>query len=204
MKVDVRSLSRFACLTVLGLGLGTGCTSTKVGYADPLKAEPLTTQWEAGDLHQIAETMIDSLLTTPTVVEATTQRTPVLSVGKVKNKTMQHIDTESLTDTIRTRLLRSRRFQFVDRTTDDQVAEEFRVQQESGLVDPQKAVPVGQQYGAEYLLTANLSEIANTDGRTQDVYYKFTMNLRNLRTGLIEWAEEKELRKMSTRRRFGF
>jgi len=30
------------------------------------------------------------------------------------------------------------------------------------------------------------------------------MNLKNLRTGLLEWSEEKELRKVSTKKRFGF
>jgi uncharacterized protein (TIGR02722 family) len=204
MKFEVRSLALVPCVAALALAVTAGCTSTKVGYTDPLSSKPITTDWEAGDLHQIAEKMVDSMLSTPTVVQATTQRAPVVSVGKAKNKTMQHIDTESLTDTIRTRLMRSGKFQFVDRTTDDEVAEELKFQQESGLVDPQKAVTVGQQSGAEYLLTANLSEIANTDGRTRDVFYKFTMNLKNLRTGLLEWSEEKELRKISTRRRFGF
>ena len=204
MSLDGRSLTLVPCLAALALAVTTGCASTRVGYADPQSATPITSDWEAGDLHQIAETMVDSMLTTPAVVQVTTQRAPVVSVGKVKNKTMQHIDTESLTDTIRTRLLRSGKFQFVDRTTDDQVSEELKFQQGSGMVDPQQAVPLGQQSGAEYLLTANLSEIANTNGRTKDVFYKFTMNLKNLRTGLLEWAEEKELRKVSTRKRMGF
>lgn len=202
MNLNVRSLA--PCAAALALIVAAGCASTKTGYADPLAATPMTADWEAGDLHQIAERMVDSMLTFPAVVQATAQRAPVVSVGKVKNKTMQHIDTESVTDTIRTRLMRSGKFQFVDRTTDDQVADEIKFQQDSGLVDPNKAVPVGQQSGAEYLLTANLSEIANTDGRTRDVFYKFTMNLKNLRTGLLEWSEEKELRKVSTRKRFGF
>ena len=204
MNLNVRSLSLAPCVAALALAVAAGCSSTKTGYADPLASTPMTADWEASDLHQIAEKMIESMLTSPAVVQATSQRVPVVSVGKVKNKTMQHIDTESLTDIIRIRLMCSGRFQFVDRTTDDQVVDEIKFQQNSGLVDPQKAVAVGQQFGAEYLLTANLSEIANADGRTKDVFYKFTMNLKNLRSGLLEWSEEKELRKVTTRKRFGF
>jgi penicillin-binding protein activator len=204
MSLAVRSLSLVSCLVLLLLAAVTGCARTRTSYADPLTAAPMTAEWEAGDLHQIAEKMVDSLLSTPAVVQATAQRAPVVSVGKVKNKTMQHIDTESLGDTIRTRLMRSGKFQFVDRSTDDQAEEELKFQKDSGMVDPQKAVATGQQSGAEYLLTANLSEIANADGRTKDVFYKFTMNLKNLRTGLLEWSEEKELRKISTKKRFGF
>ena len=65
------------------------------------------------------------------------------------------------------------------------------------------AIAFGQQIGAEFMLTANLSEIEQTEGRVKDVYYKFTMNLRNLRTGIIEWADEQEIRKQRTRSIFG-
>ena len=49
------------------------------------------------------------------------------------------------------------------------------------------------------MLTANLSEIEQKFGRVTDVYYKFTLNLRNLRTGTLDWADEKEIRKTKVR-----
>ena len=137
------------------------------------------------------------------VVDITSQRRPVLSVTRVKNKTLQHIDTESITDSIRAKLIKSGRFRFIDRTTDQEALEEFSAQQESGLVDPKKTVPGGLQAGAEYLLTSNLSEIRQQGGRVTDVYYKFTMNLKNLKTGILEWSDEKEIRKIRTKRLFG-
>jgi uncharacterized protein (TIGR02722 family) len=133
------------------------------------------------------------------VVEVTSRRRPVVSVTRVKNKTTQHIDTESITDSIRAKLIKSGKFQFIDRTTDQEANEEFAAQQESGLVDPKRAVPGGMQAGAEYLLTSNLSEIRQQGGRVTDVYYKFTMNLKNLKTGILEWSDEKEIRKIKTR-----
>jgi PBP1b-binding outer membrane lipoprotein LpoB len=62
---------------------------------------------------------------------------------------------------------------------------------------------MGKQYGAEYLLTANISEISQSRGRVQDVYYKFTMSLKNMKTGLIDWSDEKEIRKVAKRGVFG-
>lgn len=59
-------------------------------------------------------------------------------MDKVKNKTMQHIDTESITDTLRTKLIKSGKFRFIDRTTDAAAIEEIRTQQDSGLVDRKK------------------------------------------------------------------
>jgi uncharacterized protein (TIGR02722 family) len=185
------------------LVLGAGCRSTKVRYGDATAAEPISTDFGSSDLQQIAAAMVDSLLADNDVREATAARKPVMLVDKVKNKTMQHIDTESLTDSIRTKLIQSGKFRFIDRTTDQAALDEFAAQRESGLVDPAKAVPMGTQSGAEFILTANLAEIAQKEGNKTDVYYKFTMNLKNLRTGMLDWAEEKEIRKVGEKSWFG-
>lgn len=183
--------------------LSACATAPKVEYGDAGSAKPLTTEFGSSDLQQIAVSMVDSLLTFQPVVELTTKERPVLLVDNVKNKTMQHIDTESITDSIRAKLIRSGKFRFIDRTTDDAAIEEFRTQQESGLVDKEKAVAMGQQFGAEYILTSNFSEIRQKAGDVTDVFYKFTMSLKNLKTGILEWSDEKEIRKVSTRSTFG-
>jgi hypothetical protein len=174
-----------------------------VQYGDAGSAKPISTDFGSSDLQQIASSMVDSLITFPPIVEVTAQKRPVISVDKVKNKSMQHIDTESITDSIRTKLIKSGKFQFIDRTTDAATVEEIQVQQNSGLVDPKKAVNFGTQTGADYLLTANFSEISQKSESVTDVYYKFTMNLKNLRTGILEWSDEKEIRKVFTRPFFG-
>ncbi|MBI1920271.1 MAG: penicillin-binding protein activator LpoB [Geobacter sp.] len=185
------------------VALLSACASTQVQYGDAGSAKPLVTEFGSSDLQQIAGSMVDSLLTFEPVVELTSKARPVLLVDSVKNKTMQHIDTESITDSIRAKLIRSGKFRFIDRTTDDAALEEFRTQQESGLVDKEKAVKMGQQFGAEYILTSNFSEIRQQAGNVTDVYYKFTMSLKNLKTGILEWSDEKEIRKVSKRSTFG-
>ncbi|MFA4945218.1 MAG: penicillin-binding protein activator LpoB [Lentisphaeria bacterium] len=177
------------------LALATGCQST-VQYGDPTAVQSLSYTFSSTDLQMYAASMVDSLLTFPPIVEETKSRRPVILVSTIKNKTTQHIDMEALTDTVRTKLLRSGKFRFIDRTTDDAAIQEVRTQLESGLVDPATAVRFGQQIGAEYLLTGNFAQITQEAGRTKDVYYKLTMNLKNLRTGILEWSDEKEIRKI--------
>lgn len=187
---------------VIGALSLSGCAST-MQYGDAGSAKPISVEFGSSDLQQIAETMVDSMMTFPPIVEMTSTRRPVVSVDVVKNKTLQHIDTESITDSIRAKLIRSGKFRFIDRTTDAQTIEELNTQQDSGLVDKQSAVKFGQQLGAEFLLTANFSEIRQKAGSTTDVYYKFTMSLKNLKTGILEWSDEKEIRKVFKRGTFG-
>lgn len=181
----------------------SGCATANVQYGDAGSAKPLSTDFGSSDLQQTAEAMVDSLVTFPPIVDLTTQRRPVVSVDKVKNKTMQHIDTEAITDSIRAKLIKSGKFRFIDRTTDDAAIEEIKTQQDSGLVDKKTAVGFGRQIGAEFLLTANIAEIKQRNGSVTDVYYKFTMNLKNLKTGILEWSDEKEIRKVMQRSMFG-
>lgn len=188
---------------VATVAMTTGCAGTTVRYGDAQALSTTSTDFGSSDLQQIASSLVDSMLTFPPVVEETAQRRPVLVVDRVKNKTMQHIDTESITDSIRARLLKSGKFRFIDRTTDNQAIDEVRYQQESGLVKKGTAMRFGQQLAPEYMLTANFSEIEQRNSDTKDVYYKFTMNLKNLTTGILEWSDEKEIRKVAERSFFG-
>ncbi len=188
-------------------GLVAGC-STTYEYGDASDVEPLSTDFGASDLQQVAQKMVDSMLTFPPVVDVTNQRRPVIMVERVKNKTMQHIDTESITDSIRTKLLRSGKFRFLDKSTDAETISEIRRQQEQGLTKQSSATQFGQQEAAEFILTANLSEIKQSKeefwNEKTSVYYKFTMNLKNLRTGILEWSDEKEISKLKKDPRFGY
>ncbi len=183
------------CLLAL---LATGCRTT-VEYGDATSAKPISTDFGSADLQQIAATMVDSLLADDALADIAVGGPPLLIVDKVKNKTMQHIDTESVTDSIRTKLIRSRKFSFQDRTTEAALQEELAYQQ----VAARDAIASGQQDAPRYMLTSNLSEIEQQQGRLKDVYYKFTMSLRDLKTGRLIWADEKEIRKQKTRSVFG-
>ena len=178
--------------------LAAGCATT-VEYGDETSSKPISTDFGSSDLQQIAAKMVDSLLADEVLQEISGDGPPLLIVDKVKNKTMQHIDTESVTDSIRTKLIRSRKFSFQDRTTEAALQEELAYQQ-GAAKDP---VAAGQQDAPRYMLTANLSEIQQEQGRLKDVYYKFTMNLRDLKSGRLLWADEKEIRKQKTRSVFG-
>lgn len=171
------------------------CSPT-VKYGDAASATPISTDWGSNDLQQTANSMVNSLLTFPPIVEETKNRRPIIEIAQVNNKTMQHIDTQSLTDAIRTKLLRSGKFRFTDRSSNKATIEEIKAQQESGLSNQSTATQYGKQYNAEYLLVSNLSEIRQKNDDVIDVYYKFTMSLKNLKTGVLEWSDEQEIRKI--------
>ena len=182
-------------VVLLSAMLLTACAGKKISYGDATAVETTTTGFGSTDLQTIAATLVDDLLTFPPITQMTAGRRPVMFVDKIKNKTTEHIDTESITDTVQTKILKSGKFRFVDMTAVRQIQEQLNFQMDSGMVDPGKAVAFGKQTGAEFMLYGNMSSIVKRNDSTKDVYYKFTLKMVNLESGIMEWAGEKEIRK---------
>ena len=83
------------------------------------------------------------------------------------------------------------------------IQQQLSYQKDSGSVDPNTAIKMGQQIGAEYMMYGNLTSIVKRGGSSKDVYYKFTLKVLHVKTGLIEWSDEKEIRKSSAKSLFG-
>lgn len=202
MKKNI-SIKILKTLTLFIVAFSLSNCASKIAYEDATETETVSIDFGSTDLQITAEKMVDSLLSFPPVVDITSKRRPVMFVDSIKNKTTEHIDTESITDTIQTKVLRSGKFRFVDMTKVESVRKQLEFQQKSGMVRQDTAVALSRQIGAEYMLYGNLSSIVKRGGKVKDVYYKFTMKLMHLESGIVEWQDEKEIRKQKKRSTFG-
>lgn len=197
------------------LPLAASCSSVK--YDDPDKVETLTIDFGSTDLQTLARDMTESLNASPQLAyfdnpSKGSDKRIVMLVGGVNNRTSEHIDTQGITDAIRSALLNGGRFRFVTgQQGQDEIGEQVRFQQGSGRVDPAQARAFGKQVGAEAVLYGTLRSIEKTKGRTiesggqkkEDVWYQFVLECVNIETGEIIWSNIKELRKTEKRSIFG-
>ena len=173
---------------------------TKGTYEDPNTIALLDDRFSENDMQLIAKKMIQSMADSDVVGS---NGAPVVMVGKMRNRTSEHIDMTMLSDKVRTQLIQSGRFRFADVQNRRDIAEEYEYQQ-SGYVDPDQAKGPGSQTGAEYLLTGTLTANVQQVGRNKSVYYKANFQLTNLLTSEIAWTDEKEIRKAYKKRHIGF
>jgi uncharacterized protein (TIGR02722 family) len=178
---------------------------TRGTYEDPNVIEMLSDRFNENDLQLIAKKMAESLANSPRFAQAPpdAQRLPIVLVGKLKNSTSEHIDMRSLGDKIQTALARTGRFALVDQQARLDIAEEYEYQQ-SGYVNPNEAKGPGQQVSVDFVITGDLASIIQEVGNDKLVYYKMTAKLNNVRTGLIEWTDEKQIRKKFEKRTVGW
>ncbi|MEZ9424899.1 penicillin-binding protein activator LpoB [Vibrio lentus] len=190
-------------IALLGLAVILGGCSNKVSYGDAQAVETTTIDFGSTDLQTIAGEMVDSMMASGSVSYITRDQRPIVFVERIKNKTSEHIDTESITDTISTKMLNSGKFRFVDMDRVESVRDQLNFQNNDELVNQSSAIQFGKMVGAQYMLYGNLSSIVKKDGSDEDVYYKMTMRLMDLESGLIEWADETEIRKQQSKSLLG-
>lgn len=173
-------------------------TSGHVQYGDAQAVETVTNEFGSTDLQTIAESMSRSLLQSRPVAES--PKPPLVTVADVKNKTGEYIDTKAITDSIKTQLLKSGAVQFaVDIDNMQSQTDELIRQNQTGLYKKSSAKKIGKMEGAEYRIEGSISSIVKKTSSIKDVFYKFTLTLVNIETGVLAWMDEKEIRKTSKR-----
>jgi len=197
----MHTTARYAGLTLISALLfgcaqtGTPTVGNNVQYGDAKAVEQVTNEFGSTDLQTIAESMARSLGQSA----AGYKSKPLVTIADVKNKTSEYIDTRSITDSIRTELQKSGRVRFaVDQADMQQQVDELKRQQ-SELYEKSKAAQVGKMVGAVYRLEGNITSIVKQAKDVTDVYYKFNLQLWNIDNGLMEWGDEKEIRKTTTK-----
>jgi len=199
MKANINFFAGLVLLSAF-----TGCVSGPgpVIVGSPDDTRRLTTKIEPQDIRITVLKMADSLKESSSVLDATKGEKPVLDIEPMKNKSQMIVDMKSITDSIRMQLIRSGLFRFVDRSTAGADIAIMDEQAQLGLTDRRKAIRPGQQSAAQMYLTGELTEMSQSDGRTLHRYYKFSMILKDLRSGEIVWADEKEISKTTQRSMF--
>ena len=175
-----------------------GCATTTARETQ-LDRRAMSAALEPQDVRRTVEKMVDSMLADQEFIAAVGGSRPVLDITGLKNRSSMHLDMASITDSIRTKLVRSRKFRFMDRTTAADDLQFMNDQALNGMTDQNKAIRTGQQSAAQMYLYGALTEMRqHVDGVT-DRYYKFTLNLKDIKSGEIVWTDEQEIRKESER-----
>ena len=190
-----------AVVIVIAIWSIVGCTVTTRDIASDEKVI-YDEGYHFSDKKSIVNAMVDSLISKPPLVSASDK--PVIVVYGVANRTSEHISTSAITDDIRQALLASGKVRFVNKIQRDNISHETDYQQ-SGKVTAETRIRLGRQVGAKYMLTGTLRSIEKKQPRQVRLkkktlmYYSLNLELTDLETGLIEWADSAEVIRESSK-----
>jgi uncharacterized protein (TIGR02722 family) len=172
----------------------------KGDYEDHTTENNLNDQWSETDMQKTVEDMVASMVNHPVIAKA--KAPPVVIVTKLQNKTSEHIDTQSIMDMVRVELTKTGKVSFIDKEAREDIADEYNYQNSGMVHDSTKKGP-GGQVGADYVVNGRLDSIVQEAGKNKTVYYKITLNMTNLKTSVITWTDQKQLRKVYKKQSVG-
>lgn len=196
-------------LLFLSLVFVAGC-GTPVQRTDPTDPSAQSMRIGQADVNETVRTMVDSMLTSRPVREAShaVSPAPVVVVLPIRLDTNTitdtRINTNAMTTLVREDVINSGLFRFVDASRRTDLAEEIAYQQESGAVDRTTAAQRGRQVGADYVLEGSISGFEDRTNRTRSTGYVITMTLQNVETGIILWQQTQQVAKMQERGLLGW
>ena len=203
-KSVMRSLV-IGCAALLAAASLTACGGprafTRGSYQDPSEIVLLDDKWTPSDMQLVAKTMINSM---EAWYEGNAMADkPIVILEMPRNRTTEHIDMRALYDDIKTALIKSGKFSFLDKDARQEIADEYQYQN-SGYVDSREAKGPGKQKAAEYLMGGTITSTVQEVGRNKVVYYKATFELTDIETTEILWTDDKEIRKDFKKKSIGF
>lgn len=189
-----------AALSTLALSSCGPKAFVKGDYEDPEKANLMNDQWSETDMQTVVRDLVGSLTIHPTIKDA--KNPPVVMVTQLQNKTSEHIDTQSVMDMVRVDLMKTGKVGFIDKEARQDIADEYNYQN-SGMVAKETKKGPGGQTGADFIINGRLDSIVQEVGKDKTIYYKVTLNMTNLKTGMIVWSDNKQLRKAYKKKTIG-
>lgn len=194
-----------ACSIAIAIIL-SGCTGTTIQYTDPDAVDTTSLNFSSTDLQTTATKMVNSMLSSPRIskITANANDLPIIWPQTIQNRTNEHIDTSAIQNSVTTELLNSGKFNLVDMNKVDAVKAQMQYQNYSGMVAPDKAVKIGKQVGAQYMLFGDISSISAQNNYQQSQFFQITMKLMDLESGLLIWQGQKQIRKVAQKSYFGW
>ena len=183
--------------------LVAGCT-TKVARVQSDSTIDLTGKWNDTDSRLVAEEMIKDCLSQRWLYKWEEQNTrPTVIIGKVVNKSHEHISVETFTKDMERALLNSGKVDFVATKTErEQLREEKADMADNASV--QTAKSMGEETGADLMLVGTLNTIVDQDGGKAVVFYQTNLELIEIESNRKVWIGEKKIKKYVERAKTRF
>lgn len=194
----------FNLISVLALSLLTISCGPKAfvkgNYDDVQRENLLNDSWSETDMQKAVADLVASAVQHPTLKSA--KGLPIVMVTGLQNKTSEHIDTQNIMDMVRVELMNTGKVGFIDKEARQDIADEYNYQN-SGMVAEESKKGPGGQTGADFIMNGRLDSIVQEVGKDKTVYYKLTLNMTNLKTGVISWSNYKQIRKTFRKKSIG-
>jgi len=188
-----------ALLVALG-----GCGGSKtVSRIDAGEQIDLSGNWNDVDSQNVAADLVTQVTGAAWIENhiAETGRRPVLIVGVIRNRTVEHIPMKTLTADLERAFINSGRVQVVASPDEREQLRQERAEQQD-FASQETMARWGREHGADYMLLGELNTLVDQEGRVQVKFYQSDTYLVDLETNVKVWAGQTKTKKFISNRKY--
>lgn len=171
--------------------------STSVERLDAQQEVDLSGAWNDTDSQLVAKEMVEDALSRAWIsnfVKAEGED-PAVIVGKIRNLSHEHINTNTFIADMERELINSGQVQFVAAAgAREEIRAERGDQDLNAREDTRKEM--GQEYGADFMMQGQINTIIDVDGSTQVRFYQVNLELISIKDNRKVWVGQKKIKKL--------
>ena len=176
-----------------------GCASGPVVVRKPVDTTiDLSGRWNDADSRMVSEEMIKDCLNRPWLERFKIKHggeIPTVIVGRVKNRSHEHINVQTFVKDLERALINSGQVQFVASKGEREGIRKERKDMAKHATDETMKGP-GQEIGADFMLIGVINTIRDDIGKKAVMYYQTNLELINLASNIKVWIGEKKIKKL--------
>lgn len=184
-------------IIVLMTTLLLAACSTSVQRLDSQEEVDISGRWNDTDSQLVAKEMIEDLLSRSWINKflKAEGKEPVVIVGRVKNLSHEHINTNTFIADMERELINSGDIQFVASSSARQEIRDERGDQDLNASEETRK-EMGQEYGADFMMQGQINTIIDIEGTTQVRFYQVNLELVSIKDNRKVWIGQKKIKKL--------
>ena len=185
-------------IVTAGLFFLFSCTgsSRRVARIAVDKTTDISGRWNDSDAHMTAEFMVKDMLSRNWLgnfIEENDTK-PILVVGKIQNRTSEHLDATVFVREIEKELINSGEVRFVASGKERKSVRKERMEQQS-YASVESAKELANEQAADFMLTGVIVSVEDTFDGEKTVLYKVSLELVDLENNIKVWIGNKDIKK---------
>lgn len=182
---------------LIGMCLVLSACVTTVNRVETDSDIDLSGKWNDVDSRKVSEGIAKDLFTQPWYARYTAgikDRLPVLIVGRIRNNSNEHINTETFTKDIEIAVINGGQLDVVASANQQALLrQERRGQDEYASAETRKILR--NELGADLILLGSINSIDDVEGRRSVRYYQIDLELIDIESNRKLWIGQEEIKK---------
>ncbi len=182
---------------VLSVAILAGCGGQTIQRIDPDMTTDVSGNWNDTDSRLVSEEMIADVLARPWLARyqtANDEARPTVIVGQIRNRSAEHIATETITKDIERAFVNSGLVRVVSSRVEREGIRDERADQQD-YSSPDTVKRFGLEQGADFMLLGTINAITDSKGKHSVKYYQIDLELHDIQTNEKVWIGQKEIKK---------